>query len=300
MLAESIEEITAPKKTKRRIGWMLGTAWISVLSFCALFAYQLPFITEYDEKVKIADRARAYGLGPSARAWLGTDKSSFDVLSRCVYGARLTLLIGVGATIMGLFLGGLIGILGGYFRGRVDRVVSIIVDSLLALPPLLLALLIVYRLDDLKLTIWFWRITRPWEITITLGILSIAPLARITRAQTIALREREFVLSARSLGAKNSRIILRELLPNLMPTMLTVAFTGLGILIAAEGALAFLGLGVERPQTWGRLINIARDDLDIAAWATLFPCLFLLLTVISFNIIGDHIGRRFDIREATL
>lgn len=162
----------------------------------------------------------------------------------------------------------------GYFRGRIDRVVSIIVDSLLALPPLLLALLIVYRLDDLKLKIWFWSITRPWEITITLGILAIAPLARITRAQTIVLREREFVLSARSLGAKNSRIIFRELLPNLIPTMLTVAFTGLGILIAAEGALAFLGLGVERPQTWGRLINIARDDLDLAAWATLFPCLF--------------------------
>ena len=293
-------EETQPIARKRRIGWMLGTAWISVLSFCALFAYQLPFITEYDEKIKIADRARAYGLGPGARAWLGTDKSSFDVFSRCVYGARLTLLIGLGATIIGLFVGGAIGILGGYFRGRIDRAMSIIVDSLLALPPLLLALLIVYRLDDLKLTIWFWRITRPWEIMVTLGVLSIAPLARITRAQTIALREREFVLSARSLGAKNSRIILRELLPNLMPTMLTVAFTGLGILIAAEGALAFLGLGVERPQTWGKLINIARDDLDSKPWATLVPCLFLLLTVISFNIIGDRIARRFDIREATL
>ena len=293
-------EETKPIARKRSIGWILGTIWISALSFCALFAYQLPFITAYGEKITVAGKAKSYGWGPGAQAWLGTDKSSFDVLSRCVYGARLTLLIGVGATIMGLFLGGVIGILGGYFRGRIDRVVSIIVDSLLALPPLLLALLIVYRLDDLKLKIWFWGITRPWEIMITLGVLAIAPLARITRAQTISLREREFVLSARSLGAKNSRIILRELLPNLMPTMLTVAFTGLGILIAAEGALAFLGLGVERPQTWGRLINIARDDLDIAAWATLFPCLFLLLTVISFNIIGDHIGRRFDIREATL
>ena len=293
-------EETKPIARKRSIGWILGTIWISALSFCALFAYQLPFITGYGEKITVAGKAKSYGWGPGAQAWLGTDKSSFDVLSRCVYGARLTLLIGVGATIMGLFLGGVIGILGGYFRGRIDRVVSIIVDSLLALPPLLLALLIVYRLDDLKLKIWFWGITRPWEIMITLGVLAIAPLARITRAQTISLREREFVLSARSLGAKNSRIILRELLPNLMPTMLTVAFTGLGILIAAEGALAFLGLGVERPQTWGKLINIARDDLDSKPWATLVPCLFLLLTVISFNIIGDRIARRFDIREATL
>lgn len=293
-------EETKPIARKRGIGWILGIIWISVLSFCALFAHQLPFITAYGEKITVAGRAKSYGWGPSWHAWLGTDKSSFDVLSRCVYGARLTLLIGIGSTIMGLFLGGVIGILGGYFRGRIDRVMSIIVDSLLALPPLLLALLIVYRLDDLKLKIWFWGITRPWEITITLGVLAIAPLARITRAQTISLREREFVLSARSLGAKNSRIILRELLPNLMPTMLTVAFTGLGILIAAEGALAFLGLGVERPQTWGKLINIARDDLDSKPWATLVPCLFLLLTVISFNIIGDRIARRFDIREATL
>lgn len=299
MNTDTIEE-TMPVATKRSIGWILGAIWISMLSFCALFAYQLPFITAYGEKITVAGKAKSYGWGPGAQAWLGTDKSSFDVLSRCVYGARLTLLIGVGSTIMGLFLGGVIGILGGYFRGRIDRVVSIIVDSLLALPPLLLALLIVYRLDDLKLKIWFWGITRPWEIMITLGVLAIAPLARITRAQTISLREREFVLSARSLGAKNSRIILRELLPNLMPTMLTVAFTGLGILIAAEGALAFLGLGVERPQTWGKLINIARDDLDSKPWATLFPCLFLLLTVISFNIIGDRIARRFDIREATL
>lgn len=299
MSDDTAEEIE-PTKQERSIGWILGTIWISALSFCALFAYQLPFITAYGEKITVAGKAKSYGWGPSAHAWLGTDKSSFDVLSRCVYGARLTLLIGIGSTIMGLFLGGVIGILGGYFRGRIDRVVSIIVDSLLALPPLLLAILIVYRLDDLKLKIWFWGITRPWEITITLGILAIAPLARITRAQTIALREREFVLSARSLGAKNSRIIFRELLPNLMPTMLTVAFTGLGILIAAEGALAFLGLGVERPQTWGKLINIARDDLDSKPWATLFPCLFLLLTVISFNIIGDRIARRFDIREATL
>ncbi len=296
---ESQETITPPKK-RRRIGWMFGAAWISALSFCALFASRLPFITDYDEKVLVAGRSKSYGVGPSAQAWLGTDKSSFDIFSRCIYGARLTLFVGIGATILGLFLGGTIGLLGGYFRGRVDRLVSIIVDSLLALPPLLLALLIVYRLDDLKLEIWFWSVTRPWEITITLGILAIAPLARITRAQTISLREREFILTARSLGAKNSRIIFRELLPNLIPTMLTVAFTGLGILIAAEGALAFLGLGIERPQTWGRLINIARDDLDRAAWATLFPCLFLLLTVVSFNILGDHIARRFDIREATL
>ncbi len=283
-----------------RLGWIFGTIWLVTLSFCALFAGQLPFIREYGAKVKVNGRAKSYGWGPGWNAWFGTDKSSFDVFARCIYGARVTLLVGVGATALGLFLGGILGILGGYYRGRIDRVTSIFVDCLLALPPLLLALLLIYRLDDLEIQIWFWKVTRPWEITITLGILAIAPLARIVRAQTISLREREFVLAARSLGAKNGRIIFREVLPNVVPTMLTVAFTGLGILIAAEGALAFLGLGVESPQTWGKMINAGRDDLAKAWWATLFPCLFLLLSVVSFNLIGDQMARRFDIREAAI
>ncbi len=135
---------------------------------------------------------------------------------------------------------------------------------------------------------------------ITLGILSIAPFARIVRAQTLALRERDFVLAARSLGARSRRVIWREIMPNLVPAMVTVAVTGLGILIAAEAALAFLGLGVERPQTWGKMIDASRDDLAKAWWATIFPCLFLFLTVVSFNLLGDRLARKFDIREAAV
>ena len=124
----------------------------------------------------------------------------------------------------------------------------------------------------------------------TLGLLSIAPLARIVRAQTLTLREREFVLAARSLGAPTTRVLAREVLPNLVPTMLTVAFTGLGILVAAEGALAFLGLSVENPTpTWGKLIEENRDNMDVGWWATIFPCLLLFLTVLSFNVIGDAV-----------
>ena len=132
-----------------------------------------------------------------------------------------------------------------------------------------------------------------------LGVLATAPLARIVRAQTLSLREREFVLAARSLGAKPTRIIFREILPNLIPAILTVAFTGLSILIAAEGALAFLGLGVEiGTPTWGKMINENRNQLDDAWWATIFPCLMLFATVLSFNLIGDRLARRFDIRQA--
>ena len=296
-----VETASAMPRKSPRVGWVFGAVWLVVLTVCALLANQLPFIRTYDAKVKVLGKAKQYGYGPGWTAWLGTDQSSHDVFARCIYGARQTLIIGVGATIIGLTIGGLLGVLGGYFRGWVDRVVSIIVDCLLAMPALLLALLLIQRADQIKETITaLGFLTRTEEITITLGILAIAPFARIVRAQTLALRERDFVLAARSLGAKSRRVIWREIMPNLVPAMVTVAVTGLGILIAAEGTLAFLGLGVPRPQTWGTMIDAARDDLDKAWWATIFPCLFLFLTVLSFNLIGDRLARKFDIREAAV
>ena len=290
-----------PPRKERHVGWLLGVAWLVLLGFCAFFANQLPFIRTYDAKLRIDGRAKKYSYGPGWTAWLGTDNSSHDVFARCIYGARQTLIIGIGATIIGLTIGGLLGVIGGYYRGRSDRAVSIIVDCLLAMPALLLALLLIQRADQIKESVTALSfLTRTEEITITLGILAIAPFARIVRAQTLSLRERDFVLAARSLGAKSRRVIWREIMPNLVPAMVTVAVTGLGILITAEAALAFLGLGVPRPQTWGTMIDAARDDLKVAWWATIFPCLFLFLTVLSFNLIGDRLARKFDIREAAV
>ncbi len=302
-LSPPTNAIVGSTKVKKapQLGWVFGATWLVALTFCAFTATRLPFIRTYDAKVQVGGKAKKYGLGPGWTAWFGTDNSSHDVFARCIYGARQTLTIGVGATIIGLSVGGLLGVLAGYYRGWIDRVVSIIVDCLLALPPLLLALLLIQRSDQIKETITAiaW-LTRTEEIMITLGILAIAPFARIVRAQTLALRERDFVLAARSLGAKSRRVIWREIMPNVVPAMVTVAVTGLGILIAAEGTLAFLGLGVERPQTWGKMIDASRDDLGKAWWATIFPCLFLFLTVLSFNFIGDRLARKFDIREAAI
>ena len=298
--SDATQTVKPPRKSPQ-LGWVFGTVWLAVLSIFALFANQLPFIRTYDAKLRIGGKARQYSYGPGWTAWLGTDNSSHDVFARCIYGARQTLTIGIGATIIGLTVGGLLGVLGGYFRGWVDRVVSIVVDCLLAMPALLLALLLIQRADQIKDSITaLGFLTRTEEITVTLGILAIAPFARIVRAQTLALRERDFVLAARSLGATSRRVIWREIMPNLVPAMVTVAVTGLGILIAAEGTLAFLGLGVPRPQTWGTMIDAARDDLKKAWWATIFPCLFLFLTVLSFNFIGDRLARKFDIREAAV
>lgn len=289
------------KKFKRpRFGPAFGATFLIALTLMAIFADYLPFIRYPDARIKVNGKARPYNLGPGWDAWFGTDKSAQDMFAQCIYGARTTLQVGVFATVLGLVVGGVLGILAGYFRGWVDRAVSIITDCLLALPPLLLAIILVNRLDAVKAdSSWLGWLDRKWQIVLTLGVLAIAPLARIVRAQTMALRDREFVLAARSLGAHPSRVIFREILPNLIPAMLTVAFTGLGILIAAEGALAFLGLGVEiGTPTWGKLIDTNRNKIDDAWWATIFPCLMLFTTVLSFNLLGDALSRRFDIRQA--
>ena len=296
----------SPPPTKRKqfkrptFGLTFALGFLGLLIFLATFADWLPFMRFPDTKVLVDGKAGRYKLGPGWDAWFGTDGISNDVFAKCIYGARTSLQVGIFATAFGIIVGGGLGLVAGYFRGKVDRVVSIITDSLLALPPLLLAIILVNRLDDYKQdTEWLGWLSRKWQIVFTLGMLAVAPLSRIVRAQTLSLREREFVLAARSLGAKPGRVMAREILPNLVPAILTVAFTGLSILIAAEGALAFLGLGVEvGTPTWGKLIDENRNKIDSAWWATIFPCLMLFLTVLSFNIIGDRLSRRFDIRQA--
>ncbi len=292
------------KKVRRRripkFGVMFGTVFLTTLVVLTVLADYLPFIRSPESKVYIDGRLQSnYKLGPGWDAWWGTDGNGFDVFAKCIYYARYTLFIGIASTILGLLLGGALGMLAGYFRGKTDRVISIFVDCLLAIPALVLAIMLVSRLDEIKAEIPFigWM-SRLWQIVFTLSILAIAPLARIVRAQTMALREREFVLASRSMGAGNMRILFREILPNLVPTMVTVAATGLGILIAAEGALAFLGLGIE--TSWGFMINANRARLEKAWWATIFPCMMLFLTVLSFNLIGDRLARRFDVREAAV
>jgi peptide/nickel transport system permease protein len=292
-----------PAPRRRRIpkaGVLIGAAWLIALVFLTVAADWLPFIRGADTKVRVNGKLMSnYKLGPGSVAWWGTDGNGFDVFARCIYYARNTLFIGVASTVIGLLVGGTLGMLAGYFRGWVDRVISIIVDCLLAIPALVLAIMLVRRLDDIKVDYeWLGWMTRKWQIILTLSILAVAPLARIVRAQTMALREREFVLAARSLGSGNARILFREILPNLVPAMVTVAATGLGILIGAEGALAFLGLGLE--ASWGFMINGNRARLEKAWWATIFPCIMLFMTVLSFNLLGDRLARRFDVREAAV
>lgn len=308
LLAAADVVVTAPTGPPRRrqlppLGALFGITFLSLLAVLAVLGDRLWFVRPFDEKVELdGGIANRYALGPGRAAFFGTDALGTDVFAKCIYGARLTLVVGIVATAIGLLIGGLVGIVAGYRRGLTDRIVGIGTDALLSTPAIVLAIVMITKLDVIRQDQqWLDWLDRRWQITITLGLVGIAPLARIVRAQTLSLREREYVLAARSLGASTRRVLAREILPNLVPTMLTVAFTGLGLLIAAEGALAFLGLSVEAPTpTWGKLIDQNRNAMAHGWWATVFPCLMLVLTVLSFNLIGDWLSRRFDIRKAAI
>jgi peptide/nickel transport system permease protein len=292
------------RRRKFRVGLIFGIAWLGTLLFLTVFADQLPFIRLPTTSVQGASN---YAFGPGNDFWFGSDRLGRDVFARCIYGARISLIISVTSIVIGLIIGTAVGMVCGYFRGWSDRVASVFVDALLAFPAIIFAALIVRRSAALRESdiqvfgIGFSWFTSGWAITFVFAMLSIAPLTRIVRAQTLSLSAREYVLASRSVGARTPRILLREILPNVVPALVSVLFTGVAILLAAEAGLAFLGYSVEPPQaSWGLMVAENREFVQDAWWATLFPCLMLFLTVLAFNLIGDHVARKFDIREAAL
>lgn len=301
--AAAFDALATARPPRRKLPWgaLLGTAWLVGLTLMAVLADHLPFIRGYRQQ---APAARNFGAGPGADFWFGSDQLGRDVFARCIYGARVSLLVAFSSIVVGMVLGGALGMAAGYFRGWTDRVISVVSDSLLAFPPVVIAILIVGRFDALgsnDFHLGWWSPTRTWSVVIVLSLLSIAPIARIVRAQTLTVAQRDYVLASRSVGARSRRVLVREILPNLIPAMISVAFTGIAILLVAEGSLAFLGYSVKVPTpTWGYLINESRPRLRDAWWPTLFPCLMLFVTVVAFNVIGDWIARRFDIKEAAL
>jgi peptide/nickel transport system permease protein len=292
--------VRPPKRPNRflTVGSVGALVWLGVLTLMAFFADYLPFVRAVDQRAKSANN---YKIGPGSDFWFGSDRLGRDVFARCIYGAQISLRVAVFSIVVGLIVGGMLGLIGGYFKGRIDSVINVFLDTLLSFPALIISILIVGRLDVLQqLDGWGW-LTRSWSVTLVLSLLSIAPIARIVRAQTLSLSEREFVLASRSLGAKGSRVLIKEILPNLIPAMTSVIFTGVAILLVAEGGLAFLGYSVQSPfASWGKLVAENREKIDDGWWATIFPALMLFVTVLAFNLVGDRFARRFDIREAAL
>jgi ABC-type dipeptide/oligopeptide/nickel transport systems, permease components len=220
----------------------------------------------------------------------GTDASGQDMLSLVANGASASLEIGVFSVVIGFAVGGLFGILAGYFKGRVGAVLGSTTDILLAFPPLVLAISIVTFLGNSLL----------W-VTVALAIVSIPVLARIARASTLSWAEREFVTAARAQGAKHGRVMLRELVPNVLPAMLSIALLGVAVVIVAEAGLAIVGAGVNSDTiTWGSIINSGREEITQAPHIVLIPSVIIFMTVMALNYLGDALQAKFSVRDSAL
>jgi len=276
------EDDSAVKKTLGLAFWV-AVGWIVAITLAAVVAPWLP-IADPDE---IANGAPRDGiLGDNL---MGTDALGRDVFARTVHGARISLGVGFLGIILGVTVGGALGIVAGYFRGIADQVISFMFFSLLSFPALVLALLITASIDRSF-----------WTVAMTLGILGIAPIGRLARATTIQFSEREFVQAARVIGARNKRIIIRELLPNVVIPMGALTLLGMGISIVAEGSLAFLGLSVEGEAiSWGKSIvdGSQTRDLEQNAHVAFVPIAAMFLTVLALNFAGDRVREYTDVRE---
>jgi peptide/nickel transport system permease protein len=263
----------------------LATAGVVLVILFTLFALFAPWIApQSPSEIRLETRLQ----GPSAAHWFGTDELGRDILSRIIFGARISMLVGAGVVTGSLLLGLIIGSIAGYYGGRVDRFVNIVVmNAFLSFPGFLLAIAFVAFLGP--------GIT---NLIIALVIGGWVGYARLVRAQVLAVREREFVEAARALGASDLRVIVRHILPNIIQPVIVQAAIGMAGAVLAEATMSFLGLGVPPPAaSWGSMLNDGRSHLFDAPHLVIFPAVAVMLAVLSFNFIGDALRDYLDPRS---
>jgi peptide/nickel transport system permease protein len=280
------EAVAARVRKSRRLGMLFWAAiiWMIFVFAVAIFATVLPLPSPTD--MDMLQRRAPF----SAAHWLGTDGLGRDELSRLIYGARISLIVGLCAPVIGITIGGALGMLSGYFRGRFETLVVGSMDVLLAFPPLILVLAIIAFLGQ-----------SIFNLTCILGVLGIPAFMRVARAATLTLSRREFVIAAQALGATHGRILLRELLPNVILPLFAFFLLGVAVTIVVEASLSFLGLGVPPPiSSWGGMIGEGRESLDVAPRLAFLPAVVMFLTVLSFNLVGDTLRALTDPRQGAL
>ncbi|CAH8707597.1 ABC transporter permease [Paenibacillus thiaminolyticus] len=250
---------------------------LAVFALAAIFAFLVP----YDpNKIVVTERL----LPPSAAHWFGTDDYGRDYLARALYGGRVSLSVGFLAMAIAVIVGTAVGTVSGYFGGWIDNVLMRMVDILMSIPSFFLMLILNAYLKPGITT-----------IILIIGMLSWMNIARIVRAETLSVKEREYVLYARVSGQNTLAIILKHIVPNIMSTIIVAATINIASAILMESSLSFLGLGIQQPNSsWGSMLNNAQGFIGEAPYLALFPGLFILLTVLSFNVLGDVFRVAFE------
>jgi peptide/nickel transport system permease protein len=308
--APELEETRIVGKTPWQLFWarflqdrfaLAGLAFILLLVLTAIFAPAFAAITGHGPNELFQRQVTdVFGIpeGPQSGFLFGADNSGRDVLVRTIYGTRVALIVGVAATAIAVFVGVIVGVLAGYFGGWADSVISRIIDIILSVPLLLFAIGIVAACSTTKDGCLNGTLKPGLGLVIVIISLFTWPfVARLVRGNTLSLREREFVESARSLGAGNVRIMFREILPNLVSPIIVYASLLVPGNILFEAYLSFLGLGVpDETPSWGSMVSDSLASFDTTWWLWLFPGLFLLFTVLAFNLLGDGLRDALDPR----
>ena len=259
-----------------KVQLIIGVIIISVLSLMAILA---SIISPYDPAQIDVNNLL---IAPSPEHLMGTDSLGRDLFSRIIFGARISLSIGIIAVGIATLIGIILGSIAGFYGRWVDSLIMRFVDIMLCFPTFFLILAVVAILEP-----------SIFNIMIIIGLTSWMGTARLIRAEILSLKEREFIQAARAIGASNFRIILRHLIPNAIGPVLISTILGIASAILIESALSFLGLGVQPPvPSWGNILIEAKSTLGIAWWLTLYPGLFILITILGFNLIGEGLRRQ--------
>jgi peptide/nickel transport system permease protein len=259
---------------------LAGAVVVTILFAVSLLA---PVITPWDPA---AINAYQVLLPPSASHWMGTDELGRDVFSRVIFGTRISLYVGFVAVGIAVAIGTIVGLVAGFYGGWIDTLLMRFVDIMLCFPTFFLILAVIALLEP-----------SIWNIMLIIGITGWMGVARLVRAEVLSIKERDYIMAARSIGASDLRIIFRHILPNAAAPMLVAATLGVGGAILTESALSFLGIGVQPPiPSWGNILTSGKDYLEFAWWLSLFPGLAILVTVLAYNLLGEGIRDALDPR----
>lgn len=277
--SQSYEVWRRLKKNKMAIA---GLIIMLILVLLAIFAN---LIADYNE-VAIKQNTAVRFQGPSREHWLGTDEFGRDIFARIIHGARISLIVGIVAVGISILIGGSLGAIAGYYGGIIDNIIMRCMDVFLAIPSILLAVAIVTAME-----------ANLFNLMLAIGISSIPGFARIVRASVLMVRDQEFIEAARAIGASDSRIIRKHIIPNALAPVIVQGTLGVASAILSTAGLSFIGLGVQKPRPeWGAMLAGGRDFLRRASHVTTFPGLAIMITILALNLLGDGLRDALDPR----